>query len=112
MAELTQAATVLSVNDLTPHTRQLVLLPTVTEHRVSTRSMGFPQAAGRCQTTAQSGVFDGNARHTVRRTDLDLRSRDRTAWDPTISTRSNPAMTYSSQAPMEISRFRCRSIEN
>ena len=29
MAELTQAATVLSVNDLTPHTRQLVLLPTV-----------------------------------------------------------------------------------
>jgi ferredoxin-NADP reductase len=29
MAELTQAATVLSVNDFTPHTRQLVLLPTV-----------------------------------------------------------------------------------
>ena len=29
MAEFTQAATVLSVNDLTPHTRQLVLLPTV-----------------------------------------------------------------------------------
>jgi ferredoxin-NADP reductase len=29
MAELTQAAKVLSVNDLTPHTRQLVLLPTV-----------------------------------------------------------------------------------
>jgi len=29
MAEFTQAATVLSVNDLTPRTRQLVLLPTV-----------------------------------------------------------------------------------
>lgn len=29
MAELTQAAAVLSVNDLTPHVRQLVLLPTV-----------------------------------------------------------------------------------
>jgi ferredoxin-NADP reductase len=29
MAEFTQAATVLSVNDLTSHTRQLVLLPTV-----------------------------------------------------------------------------------
>ncbi len=29
MAEFIQAATVLSVNDLTPHTRQLVLLPTV-----------------------------------------------------------------------------------
>ncbi len=29
MAEFTQAATVLSVNDLTAHTRQLVLLPTV-----------------------------------------------------------------------------------
>ncbi len=29
MAELTQAATVLSVNDLTPRVRQLVLLPTV-----------------------------------------------------------------------------------
>ena len=29
MAELTQAAAVLSVNDLTPHIRQLVLLPTV-----------------------------------------------------------------------------------
>lgn len=29
MAELTQPATVLSVNDLTPHVRQLVLLPTV-----------------------------------------------------------------------------------
>jgi ferredoxin-NADP reductase len=29
MAEFTQAARVLSVNDLTPHTRQLVLLPTV-----------------------------------------------------------------------------------
>jgi ferredoxin-NADP reductase len=29
MAELAQAATVLSVNDLTPHTRQLVLLPTI-----------------------------------------------------------------------------------
>ena len=28
MAELTQSATVLSVNDLTPHVRQLVLLPT------------------------------------------------------------------------------------
>ena len=29
MAEFTQAARVLSVNDLTPHTRQLILLPTV-----------------------------------------------------------------------------------
>ena len=29
MAELTQAAAVLSVNDLTPHVRQLVLLPTL-----------------------------------------------------------------------------------
>jgi len=29
MAELTQSATVLSVNDLTPHVRQLVVLPTV-----------------------------------------------------------------------------------
>lgn len=29
MAELTQTASVLSVNDLTPHVRQLVLLPTV-----------------------------------------------------------------------------------
>lgn len=29
MAELTQAAAVLSVNDLTPHARQLVLIPTV-----------------------------------------------------------------------------------
>ena len=29
MAELTQAAVVLSVNDLTPHVRQMVLLPTV-----------------------------------------------------------------------------------
>ena len=29
MAEFTQAATVLSMNDLTPHTRQLVLRPTV-----------------------------------------------------------------------------------
>jgi len=29
MAEFTQAATVLSMDDLTPHTRQLVLLPTV-----------------------------------------------------------------------------------
>jgi CDP-4-dehydro-6-deoxyglucose reductase, E3 len=29
MAELTQPATVLSVNDLTPHVRQLVVLPTV-----------------------------------------------------------------------------------
>ena len=55
MAELTQAATVLSVNDLTPHVRQLVLLPTVQNIAFQARPMGFTQTAGRCRSHRSIG---------------------------------------------------------